>query len=67
LTPTDYHLFGPLKNHLRGHHYETDEAVQEAVRSWLRGAGADWYGRGIFKILQRRQKCIAREGDFVEK
>jgi hypothetical protein len=30
LTPSDYRLFVPLKNHLRGHHYETDEAVQEA-------------------------------------
>jgi hypothetical protein len=30
LAPSDYNLFGPLKYHLRGHHYETDEAVQEA-------------------------------------
>jgi hypothetical protein len=34
-----YHLFGPLEDHRRGHHYENDEAVQEAVRNWLRGAG----------------------------
>jgi transposase len=53
LTPSDYHLFGPLKDDLRGHHYETDEAVQEAVRSWMRGSGTDFYRRGIFKILQR--------------
>jgi hypothetical protein len=39
-----------LKDHLRGHHYEADEAVQEAVRSWLRGAGTDFYRRDIFKI-----------------
>jgi hypothetical protein len=43
---SDYHLFGLLKDHPRGHHYETDEAVQEAVRSWLRGAGTDFYRRG---------------------
>jgi transposase len=35
LAPSDYHLFGPLKYHLRGHHCKTDEAVQEAVRSWM--------------------------------
>jgi hypothetical protein len=35
-------LFESLKSLLRGHHYETDEAVQEAVRSWLRGAGTDF-------------------------
>jgi hypothetical protein len=39
---------------------------QEAVRSWLRGAGTDFYRRGIFKILQRWQKCIDRDVDFVE-
>jgi hypothetical protein len=33
----------PLKDHLRGQLYETDEAVQEAVKSWLRGAGTDFY------------------------
>jgi transposase len=45
LAPSDYHLFGPLKDHPRGHHHETDEAVQEAVRSWLRAAGTDFYRR----------------------
>jgi hypothetical protein len=65
--PSDYHLFGPLKDHLRGHHYETDEAVQEAVQSRLRGPGTDFYRRGIFKILQRWQKRKNWDGDFVEK
>jgi histone-lysine N-methyltransferase SETMAR len=53
LATTDDHLFGPLKDHLRGHHYETDEAVQEAVQ---RGAGTAFYQRGMFKILQHWQK-----------
>jgi hypothetical protein len=59
LAPSDYHL----KYHLKGHHYETDDAVREAVRSWLRGAGTDFYRRGILKIL----KCMERDGNFVEK
>jgi histone-lysine N-methyltransferase SETMAR len=67
LAPSNYHLFGPLNDHLRGHHYETDEAVQEAVQSWLQGAGTDFYRRDIFKVLQRWQKCIDLDGDFVEK
>jgi hypothetical protein len=67
LAPSDHHLLGPLKDHLRGHHYGTDEAVQEAVRSWLRGDGTDFHRRGIFKILQRWQKCTDWEGDFVKK
>jgi transposase len=47
LIPSDYHL----KDHLRGQHYVTDEAVQEAVRSWLQRAGTtDFYRRGILSF-----------------
>jgi hypothetical protein len=67
LAPSDCHLFGFLKDHLRGHLYETDEAVQEAVRSWLRGAGTGFYHRNTSKILQRWQKCTDLDGDFVMK
>jgi len=35
LASSDYCVLGPLKDHLKGHHYETDKAVQEAVQSWL--------------------------------
>jgi transposase len=65
--PSYYLLFGPLKDNLRGRHYETDEAVQEAVRSSLRVAGMDFYRREIFNILQQWQKCIDRDEDFLEK
>jgi hypothetical protein len=67
LVPSENHLFGSLKDHLRGHHYKTDKAVQEAVQSWSRGAGTDFYCRGIFKILQRWHKCTDRDVEFVEK
>jgi hypothetical protein len=66
LASSYYHLLRPLKDHLRSRHYKTDEAVLEVVRSSLRGAETDFYRRGMFKILQRWQKCIDRDGDFVE-
>jgi hypothetical protein len=58
LAPSDNYSLGTLKDRLRGHHYETDEAVQEAVRSWLQGAGTDFYSRGIFKFLQPLEEWI---------
>jgi len=33
LAPSDHHLFEPLKDHLRDHHYVTDEALQKAMQS----------------------------------
>jgi hypothetical protein len=40
---------------------------QEVVRSWLWGAGTAFYRGGIFKILQRWQECINRDGNFCSK
>jgi histone-lysine N-methyltransferase SETMAR len=35
LALSDFHLFGSLKNALRGTHFEDDKSVSEAVRKWL--------------------------------
>jgi hypothetical protein len=48
-----------------GQHYEDDDAAQEIVRSRLRGAGTNFYGSGVFKLVQRWQQCVDRSGDFV--
>ena len=33
LAPSDFHLFGPLKEHLRGQKFADDNEVMEAVQS----------------------------------
>ena len=67
LAPSDYHLFGFVKNRMRGQHYETNEAPQTAVRQCLRVAGTEFYRKGIFKHPKRWEKCVQRNGDYVEK
>ena len=67
LAPSDYHLFGFVKDQLHGQRYETTEAIQKAVRQCLRMAGTEFYRRGIFKLPERWEKCVQRSGDYVEK
>jgi len=67
LAPSDYHLFGFVKDQPRGQRYETTEAIQKAVRQCLRMAGTEFYRRGIFKLPERWKKCVQRSGDYVEK
>ena len=67
LAPSDYHLFGFVKDQLRGQRYETTEAIQKAVRQCRRMAGTEFYRRGIFKLPERWEKCVQRSGDYVEK
>jgi len=67
LAPSDYHLFGFVKDQLHGQHYETTEAIQKSVCQCLRMAGTEFYRRGIFKLPERWEKCVQRSGDYVEK
>jgi len=67
LAPSDYDLFGFVKDQLRGQHYETTEAIQKAVHQCLPMAGTEFYRRGIFKLPECWEKCVKRSGNYVEK
>jgi len=67
LAPSDFHLFGPMKDGLRGQHFPSNDAVIQAVKQWATSAGADFYKCGMQALVHRWQKCIANGGDCVEK
>ncbi|CAK9803228.1 Histone-lysine N-methyltransferase SETMAR [Anthophora quadrimaculata] len=67
LEPNDYHLLPELKENLAGMRFSNDDEVKDEVLRFLNDMAASWYGMGIQKLLQRLQKCIDRNGDYVEK
>ena len=67
LAPSDFHLFGPLKQALRGRRFTSDEAVKEAVHSWLAAQPKTFFYEGFRKLVHRWTKCIEKQGDYVEK
>ena len=67
LAPSDYHLFAPLKDALRGRKFSSDESVQKAVHQWLCDQPKTFFSDGIYKLVDRWNKCIEMGGDYVEK
>ena len=67
LAPSDYHIFGPLKDGLRGRRFSTDEDVKEAVHKWLHDQPKTFFLEGIRKLVDRWTKCIEKQGDYIEK
>ena len=67
LVPLDFHLFGPMKEHLWGQKFADDNAELEAVQSWLKPTPKSFYLEGIRKHVDRWTKCIAKQGDYVQK
>lgn len=67
LAPSDFHMFGPLKDYLRGQKFTDDSAVENAVRAWVRQCEPEFFENGFLSWKTRWDKCIACDGDYVEK
>ena len=64
LHTSDFHLFGPLKESLKGVKFENYEDVQQ---QFLRAADKDLYAAGFSRLVERWERCIELQGDYVEK
>ncbi|GFO03922.1 histone-lysine N-methyltransferase SETMAR [Plakobranchus ocellatus] len=67
LAPSDFYLFGPLKRHLGGMAFETEDDLISELRNWFDNLDVDFFRVGINLLLSRWQKCIDLHGDYVEK
>ncbi|GFN75702.1 histone-lysine N-methyltransferase SETMAR [Plakobranchus ocellatus] len=67
LAPSDFHLFGPLKRHLGGMAFETEDDLISELRNWFDNLDVDFFRVGINSLLSHWQKCIDLQGDYVEK
>ena len=64
---SDYNLFGPLKESLRGRRLISDQEVKEAVQAWVAAQPKAFFSEGIRKLVQRWIKCVEKQGDYVKK
>ena len=53
LAPSDFHVFGPLKEAMEGKSFRSDEEVQQAVHEWLPSQPKDFFSRGIHALPKR--------------
>ncbi|GFO47147.1 histone-lysine N-methyltransferase SETMAR [Plakobranchus ocellatus] len=57
----------PLKHHLGGMAFETEDDLISELRNWFDNLDVDFFRVGINSLLSRWQKCIDLHGDYVEK
>ena len=67
LAPSDYHLFGPLKEHLGGKRFRNNEEVIQDVLECLHWQPKDFFLSSIRQLPDRWRKCVSQNGDYVEK
>jgi histone-lysine N-methyltransferase SETMAR len=67
LAPSDFNLFGPLKDHLGGNRFTDDEEVETEVQKWLRQQSKEFCAAGFDALVKQWDKCINVGGGYVKK
>ena len=68
LAPSDFHVFLHLKKFLSsGERFGNDEELKTSVTRWFHSQAAEFYDRGIQKLIPRYNKCLNSDGGYVEK
>ena len=67
LAPSDYHVFRSLKDSLRGQRFGCDEEVVHVINDWFKVHDEKFFVAGVNSLVHRWEKCVALEGDHIEK
>jgi len=67
LVPSDFWLFPELKETFKGQQFSSDAEVEAAVCRWISSQLETFFMDGMNKWLERLKKCVALNGDYIEK
>ncbi|GFN93325.1 Zinc transporter [Plakobranchus ocellatus] len=61
LAPSDFHLFGPLRRHLGGISFETEDDLISELRNWFDNPDVQtWkYGRFVYDLSNQQRSVLA--------
>ena len=60
LAPSDYHLFGPLRETLR------DQEVKETVHAWFAAESKTFFSEGIRKLWKDGPSALKSKGTMLK-
>jgi histone-lysine N-methyltransferase SETMAR len=67
LAPCDFHLFPRIKKHLKGKKFGSLPELQRAFEDVIHDQTTDFFHSAFTDWHHRAEKCIALNGDYVEK
>ena len=67
VVPSDFHLFWPLKDNLRGRNLRSEEEVirQRMSDKWRAQQPKDFFSWGIYVSVNRWKKCAESDEDYA--
>lgn len=65
LSPSDYHLFRSLSNHLRGTNFKNQLRLEEELKKFFELKSSTFYKSGIFDLPRRWEYVVDHDGAYV--
>ena len=66
LAPSDYYLFASMGHALAQQRFTSYEDVRKWLDDWFGSKEQQFFWRGIHKLSDRWEKCIASDGQYFE-
>jgi histone-lysine N-methyltransferase SETMAR len=67
LAPSDFVLFRHLKQHLKGHRFESAIELKEEVEKILTSLSQNFFENAFVELLRRWKRCVEENGSYIEK
>ena len=66
LAPSDYHLFASMGHALTEKRFDSHENAKKWLDDWFVEKDEQFFWRGIHKLPERWEKCVASDGNYFE-
>ena len=66
LAPSDYHLFASMGHALSEQRFNSHEEAKKWLDDWFAAKDGQFFWRGIHKLPERWEKCVASDGYYFE-
>ncbi|GFU17889.1 histone-lysine N-methyltransferase SETMAR [Trichonephila clavipes] len=57
MMPCDFHVFGPLKKHLKGKCFNSDDVLKDTVKDWVSSQSQEFWEQGILRLVHQWDRC----------
>ncbi|XP_042904384.1 histone-lysine N-methyltransferase SETMAR-like [Parasteatoda tepidariorum] len=66
MSPCYFHVFGPLKKHLKGKRFNSDGVLKDAVKDWVSSRPQEFWEQGILWPVHQWDRCAQAYGVYFE-
>ncbi|GFS66023.1 histone-lysine N-methyltransferase SETMAR [Trichonephila clavipes] len=57
MSPCDFHVFGPLKKHLKGKRFNSDDVLKDTVKDRVSSQSQEFWEQGILRLVHQLDRC----------